>query len=909
MMTSAARAGSTSEGSSRGPPPWPFAGGRSTDTAGWMPPREGPRLAGRAECETHGMDPPEGLRCVLVSHTHWDREWYRTFESFRGRLVDAVDRVLDLLADDPVWRFVLDGQSIVLEDYLEVRPERRAEIVNACRSGRLGVGPWYVQPDSLLPSGETHVRNLLEGRRVASEFGSVSRVAYTPDSFGHPAQFPQLFGGFGLDAFMYWRGNGSEIDGLGSTYAWVAPDGSTIPAYLLAKGYFSASSLPSDVNLAVARLTRLGTDLASGGADTVLFMNGVDHALPDANTGAVCDALAATTGWSVSRGLLDDYVALATNDVALPRYSGELRGARLTIVLPGVWSSRMSLKLRNRRAETALLGWAEPWTALGHHYGTPDERPALRLAWRALLANQAHDSICGCSIDAVHDQMHGRYDTAEGLAESTAARTLERLAGLGLERRTPWSDRFDVAVFNPSPYPRTDVVRIPIDGYPPLRQAGEATDLHPVLLAGLVERGFAADGIPARIVRSADPTRFQVITQTAPIDLEVVVEDVPAFGWRRVAIAPNGVPAPDIVDDGHEVGAGDVAVSAAPDGTLAVRIGKRSWSGLVGVEDSGDRGDSYDTDPIGPVVTDPAWVTFERRRHPNGIQTLRVERAFAIPRALGADRNTRAESTTTCTVTTEVRVAPGVERVDLCVSINNTADDHRLRLVFPTGAPIETFRAATTFDTATRTTLPPDDAGWVHPAPTTFPHQGWVAANGLLVGAPGLPEAAVTPEGTIVITVLRAVGWLSRGDLHTRPVQAGPGMPAPGAQGHGPLVARLALADDRDPSIARDAELGLRAVAAGDTPLVEPGAALLELAPRSLMLSAVKPAQDGEGVIVRVLNPTDRALEAHLRLDRRTNSAIVVRLDETPDGEADFTADGTITFDAPPHALRTILVR
>jgi hypothetical protein len=569
----------------------------------------------------------------------------------------------------------------------------------------------------------------------------------------------------------------------------------------------------------------------------------------------------------------------------------------------------MPLKLRNRRAETALLGWAEAWTALGRWYGTPDERPALRLAWRALVANQAHDSICGCSIDAVHDQMHGRYDTAEGLAESTTLRTLERLAGLGLERRTPWSERFDVAVFNPSPHIRTDVVRIPIDGFPPIRQAGDVNDLHPVLLAGLVQRGFTADGMPARIVASADPTRFQVITQTAPIDLEVVVEDVPAFGWRRIAVAPNDVSAPDSIDDGNQVDAGDIAVSAASDGTLRVRIDEHVWTGLAGVEDCGDRGDSYDADPIGPVVTDPTSVSIERRRHPSGIQTLRVERAFAIPIGLTADRSTRADSTTKCTVTTEVRVAPGVERVDLGVTITNTADDHRLRLVFPPGAPIERFRSETTFDIATRTTLPPDDAGWVHRAAPTFPHQGWVAANGLLVGAPGLPEAEVTPDGTIAITALRAVGWLSRGDLHTRPVQAGPGMPAPGAQCHGALVARVVLARDNDPSVARDAELGLRAVPASEAPLLDAGVALLELTPRTVVLSALKPAQDGDGLIVRILNPTDRGLEAHLHLAIPATAVSVVGLDETPTGEASRIADRTITIDVPPHALRTLLLQ
>ena len=102
------------------------------------------------------------MRCVLVSHTHWDREWYRTFESFRARLVDTVDRVLDLVAEDPGFHFQLDGQTIVLEDYAAIRPDRRDELATACRQGRVAIGPWYVQPDSFLPSGEAHIRNLLE---------------------------------------------------------------------------------------------------------------------------------------------------------------------------------------------------------------------------------------------------------------------------------------------------------------------------------------------------------------------------------------------------------------------------------------------------------------------------------------------------------------------------------------------------------------------------------------------------------------------------------------------------------------------------------------------------------------------------------------------------------------------------
>src|SRR5512135_2089327 len=228
------------------------------------------------------------MKCVVVSHTHWDREWYRTFQAFRARLVDMIDRVLELIAGDPGFRFLLDGQTIVLEDYLEIRPERRGALVDACRAGRIAIGPWYVQPDSLLPSGEAHIRNLLEGRRVGSTIGPVSRVAYTPDSFGHPAQFPQLFRGFGLEPFVYWRGNGSEIDTLPAEYLWEAPDGSAVLVHHLAEGYFAACGLPTDPDAAAEFLAGVAGTLATrAGSGGVLLMNGIDHALPDVRVGVV----------------------------------------------------------------------------------------------------------------------------------------------------------------------------------------------------------------------------------------------------------------------------------------------------------------------------------------------------------------------------------------------------------------------------------------------------------------------------------------------------------------------------------------------------------------------------------------------------------------------------------------------
>jgi alpha-mannosidase len=846
---------------------------------------------------------------VLVSHTHWDREWYRTFQAFRARLVDAVDRVLDLIAADPGYHFLLDGQAVVLEDYLAIRPHRRAELEAGCSEGRLGIGPWYVQPDMLLPSGEAHVRNLLEGRHVAEQIGPVSRVGYAPDSFGHPAQLPQLLAGFGLTTFVYWRGNGSEIDRLPMRYSWVAPDGTSVVAHHLRGSYSGGGSLAADMDVAVDKLVQVGEKQLDDGTGRVLLMNGDDHTLPDPRTGEIAAALAERTGWTVRRGLLDG--AVIHDDDELPTYAGDLLGGRVANLLPGVWSTRTYLKVRNRLCETALEGWAEPWSAFALPLGLPDERPALRTAWRALLLNQAHDSICGCSADAVHEQMQARYDEASELASETTNRVIDRVAGLGPERRTPWRNDVDVAVFNASPFPVTDVVRIPVDAFPPVVTSRSELGIHPLVALSMRHgAGIAVDGVPARVVPGEGERRFRLVPEHDVWETEVVVTDVPAFGWKRLRLTP-GEQTSDEVDDGREISTDRTNVRVDEDGTLTVRIGAQTWSGLCAIEDVGDRGDTYDFDPVpGDPGATTRLVGVRRERHSTGIQRLHLDLAVDVPRGLSDDRSRRSDDRVTLPVTLTARVAPGVERVDVFVRGDNTATDHRLRVLMPTGSGDGSCRAATTFGVAERAAGQLDDTGWEHAAPTTWPHQGWLAAGGLAVSAPGFAEGEVTDEGTLAITLLRAVGWLSRYGLATRPDPAGPGIPTPGAQCPGPFTASLSLFvdDDATPARARAVELGLRAVIGGDTPLVEAGHSLLQLAPATLVLSALKPAADGAGAIVRVLNPTDLAADALITFGLPIASASAVRLDEEPLDTALAVTDGTLRVVVPPHGLRSVRV-
>lgn len=842
-----------------------------------------------------------------VCHTHWDREWYRTFQAFRARLVDTVDAVLELIATDPGFRFVLDGQTVVLEDYLAIRPDRSQEIRAACQAGRLGIGPWYVQPDSLLPAGEAHVRNLLIGRTVGEAFGPVSQVAYTPDSFGHPAQFPQLFAGFGLATFVYWRGNGNEVDQLPAEYRWVAPDGSAVTACLLWNGYFNGAMLPALPARALPRLVATVDELgAKSGQDAVLIMNGIDHAPPRHDAVALAHLLATETAEPVTVSLLDDFAAAIGGE--LPEYRGELIGARVANLLPGVWSARLPLKLMNRRCETALCYRAEPWAAFAPLFGLHDERPALRAAWKALLKNQAHDSIGGCSIDGVHRQMLGRYDTAAELANETARRVLERLAGQPPERHTPVGEPFEVAVFNPSPRPRSGFARLHLDAHPSLPSADEGAIYHPVLAANYPGRGYSVDGVAIRAVHGNSDGRFFFDDTAGSVDLEIPVREVPPFGCVRVRV-DHGNPVDVTVDDGTTIGNDSLRVALEEGGTVTLGLKGRHLPGLFAIEERADRGDSYDADLLAADDRcELVRVKHTRRRWSNGVEELDIERLYRVPRGLEADRRTRSVEETGVRLFTTLRIDPDSDELRVGVQLKNTAEDHRLRLLFPTGAPVDEYSAATTFATAVRSTAPVDDSGWLHPAPTTFPQQGWVSANDLTVVAPGLTEAEVSEDGVIALTLVRSVGWLSRHDLDSRPGPAGPVIPAAEAQCLETIAAQLTLFEGIDPVRAQACEMPLAAVFAGPEPLLQPGRGLLALDSESLLLSACKPAEQGDGIIVRLLNPGAAEATGTLTPGFSVERAEVLRLDERPvDGAAvDVDSDGRIRLALGPAELLTL---
>ena len=416
----------------------------------------------------------------IISHTHWDREWYMPLENFRHRLTDLMDRLLAALEKEPDYIFHLDAQTVVLEDYLLVRPEKRALLTELIRNRRIVIGPWYLQNDFYLTGGEATVRNLLEGARLCREFGGSSRVGYAADQFGNPSQLPQILKGFGLDSFVFGRGfarydlspEGKPVPRKTPTeFIWRGGDGSEVLAIHMRHWYNNAQRFSSDITKALGYLKLIEKSFDDEFTLTpyLLLMNGVDHleAQPDLPEIAERMQERLPEGQYVLQYDLDDYVEavggyLREHGVSPDVVEGELRESHDVTVLQGTLSSRPYLKIANDEAGILLGSYLEPLYAMMEKAGMKGVYPAdrLRYTWKNLMRNHPHDSICGCSHDAVHRHMENRFEEIFEYAGEQLRRGLLTLGEHTARLRGGDGDEYLITVANTLAFPRSGIVRV-----------------------------------------------------------------------------------------------------------------------------------------------------------------------------------------------------------------------------------------------------------------------------------------------------------------------------------------------------------------------------------------------------------------------------------------------------------------
>jgi mannosylglycerate hydrolase len=859
-------------------------------------------------------------RLMVVAHTHWDREWYLPFEAFRARLVGVIDRLLQLLETNPDYKhFTLDGQSIILEDYLEIRPDRREEIGRQVQAGRLLVGPWYVLADEFLVGGESLIRNLQIGIAIARQFGPPMMVGYLPDMFGQIVHMPSILTGFGISAAVIWRGVDRSIPT--SEFCWRAPDGSEVLAIHLPEGYSLGRALPLEREPLMNRLHSIRQALEPwASTNCLLVMSGDDHLEPQAELPAVI-ALANENleGAELVQASLPAFIEAVRQEMDArshpwPCVEGEFRSGQRAPILSGVTSARMWIKQRNQECEDLLLRWAEPfsaWANLLRRRSEGADRAAadadlLSTAWRLLLQNQAHDSICGCSIDEVHDEVAVRFRRCQGLAQALSRNALRYIADMAAP-----AGGTHVVVFNPLNGPRSDfcIARLPFqDNRQPL--ALEDGDGRRVPLQPLCPTLPSPGAVQERV------------------EAGFLARDVPAYGYKTFRVIYGRPTRPRRPRRAQVMENDCFRVEASPlDGAISLtdKASGVTLDGLNRFVDGGDCGDEYNYCPPAhdELIDRPRRAPRIRLVEDGAARsTLEVALDYSLPKGLTADRQGRSRRRRICRIVSRVSIYAGVPRLDFETEVDNQAEDHRLRVHFPTGLPAQFCHAEQHFGVLARPlALPEHDDTWAEAPIGTHPQKSFVDVNdgkrGLLLANRGLPEyeAIDGPQGVIIsLTLLRCVGWLAQPSLPNRRQLAGPPIATPAAQCSGKHVFHYSLIPHSggwESAFAQAQRFAhpLRSVTttAGKGELAA-GASLLSIQPGTLVLSALRAAENGEGIIVRLYNIASQPTGGEVRLEEPYAAVELADLKEEPLGPAEVE-DGRVRLSAKPNEVITLRFR
>jgi mannosylglycerate hydrolase len=846
----------------------------------------------------------------VIVHTHWDREWYLPRETTLVRLQAVMAEVLDQLDRGDLPSFLFDGQTVALRDLLAAAPPAlAARLRHHAQAGRLVLGPWYVSADEFLVSGESLLRNLEFGHADAAVYAPAQRVGYLPDTFGHVAQMPQILAQFGITSAVLWRGADAEHD----RFDWHAPDGTVAGTVFLTQGYYLnplhgadwASTLPPLLQrIAARRAPGMGGELRG----PLLLPHGGDHLAPHPQLAArLAQFNAEQTDFDLRLGTLVDHVqaALAAPG-ARQALHGELRHNAQAFVLPDVLSTRRHLKLAHQTLEDRLLGETEPLWAQLSPAAPP---PALQAAWRLLIEQQAHDSICGCSIDEVHAEMAQRFVQLGQQLVALRRDALAQAGMVGVNRHAEsgpnvFADDGLCTLFNPLPHTRSGwwVVTVFLHGAPHAGLKVTCTDgvqlTHQVLaVEASAELISPLDDFPERLPGH----RYELAVQAT----------LPGLG--ALALRIDGI---ELANDAAvwapctELQNAAWRVALADDGGLQLtdRRSGRTIDNAMGLLSEVDVGDSYNfSPPAEPRSTRAQRWWLQGARHSANAQQMDLQIAMHLPASADPPRpGRRPDAAVLCHGTLRLRLLGDEPTLHAQLVWHNAARDQRTRLLLPW---LDDTATSTFSDTAfafterpVRLAQIPAEASRREMPVVVQPSLSTVVAGPLAVVHRALHEHEVMQiDGAqvLALTLVRSVGWLSRRDLRTRGVGAGPDLATPGAQCLGEQVADfqlLALLPGEPAHTALVAAANLRR-----PPLLLRGhgsawAAAVDIGNRVVQTSSVRRLADGV-LELRLWNPTAEAQA--LALD--AGAWDVVFADGRPHGAA--------VNSVPPCALHTLRQR
>ena len=870
---------------------------------------------------------PDKIKAIMVSKTHWDREHSRPFEQFRWHLVyNVIDKLFNIFETVPDYKsYMFDGQSMGILDYLEIRPEMEERVKKYVQEGKLVLGPFVVGPDEFIPSGESLVRNLLEGHKIANKFGGVMKVGYNPDAFGHISQLPQILKGFSINAAVFSRGVGEEIGKPGTDFIWESPDGTSVLAVYV--NYGNATFLPTDPESAKNRIKQIVDSMMPKDTPYILMINGTDGTAPEPQVPEVIKyANDSLEDIEVTHGTLQEYVDLVSSKSEnLKKYKGELRWGRYNLMLGGVYSSRTYLKQANAKTQTLLEKYAEPyaafaWAVVGDNYPVP----FLERAWRLLLQNHFHDTICACSQDKVYHDAMLRYAHSQQISEKLLERSFKTITR-EINTATNIQNSSALVVFNPLNHERTEVATKRL--YVPVEADGRLQDY--------VVKDSEGNIVPFQtrnqsVHESFQPTfwerQYPYGKRLREFDLSFIVDSVPSYGYKTYYLCPESVsnPATDLIVGENEMENSHLWVRINSNGTVDIvdKILGNTFTGLHFFEDVDSACGEYNhyTSSNPQVITSLSLNARIARIESGPISgTFRIDLDMLLPEGLRDDLQGRSEKLVLCPITTYITLNAGSRTLDFKTIVQNNAKDHRLRVRFPTDISIDQVNAEGQFHVVKRDIQLPYAEGWVEKPVPENANQTFVSVSdytkGITLINRGLVEysAEQTANGvTLSLTLLRSVGWIGREFFVTATYK----IPTPDAQCIGEQVFEYSLYQHagawesaKSWQVAHGFNAPLEVVEAPlHTGKLPNSFSLFSVEPGELVVTAVKKAENDDALIIRMYNVSGKQIKGILSAFRNIEKASIVNMLEEPQEDLDVL-DNSITFPVRGYQIVTLSLR
>lgn len=731
-------------------------------------------------------------KIYYLASTHWDREWHRSFQGFRYNLVKVTDNIIDVLEKDKDFTtFTFDGQTIVLDDFCKIEPNKRDRLSKLIAENRLAVGPWYVMPDEFLVSGESLIKNLQIGNKLATTYGASEpmKYGYICDIFGHIAQMPQIFNQFGIKGALLGRGTNSDY--TPAHFVWESPDGSSCITFKVPEqcGYgtfwYDVWMMPVDGNddLYVKRACDyIDRELTRSDLPYVVLMDGMDHQTIHEKAPWLAKQLESIYHCPVVFEPLSNLSnELANYTTLMPIKHGELNETGKLCVdhnmlITYTLSSRYDLKKENDQCQIMMEKWVQPFVTFAGLNGQSIQKTFLDEAYRYIVKCHAHDSICGCSIDAVHKDMHYRFRQAKSIGQNIIN---DILYGFSDEKFSdPQSNEYLLSIINPLPFERKEVITAEVrfkPNYPnsfseqviaERRNSFRLFDSYGNEISYClvdVERGkfMEIPGVGSNVQFDCYTIMFNAdLKACSQSEFKIIPSKTPVRCLQHLSTSINTAENDSVklhIEDNGTI-------------TLTDKLTKREYKELLNFVDDSDVGDGwFHANLISErcISSKGFSSSIEKLYDHSDVCVFGITTFMQIPSGVSQTNSTiqRSADNSILAIRSEITFYKTKRYIDVTTTVQNNVKNHRIRLMLPTGIVGGAYEASQAFAFVKRTVgIDYNTHDWKESGKLEKAFENIVLkrndnGDGLaFIGAYGLHECAGLDdvEGSLAITLFRS---------------------------------------------------------------------------------------------------------------------------------------------------------